>query len=146
MYSMTMTIKFEKAKEIFKEYPYIAAAYLYGSFAKGGQSPMSDVDIAILLNDDAPQGRELIHEVDYLTYRVAKALAVKEIDLIELNRQGLVFIHNVLKTGKLIYDAVPGFRIKFTAKIISEYCDFEPTVRFMDKYYYDGYRRRLSAI
>lgn len=40
----------EKLKTIFIDYPYIAAAYLFGSQIKG---------IAILIKEDAPKGREL---------------------------------------------------------------------------------------
>ena len=139
-------LEFEKLKSIFKDYPYIASAYLFGSQASGKTGPMSDIDIAILLKDNAPKGRELIHEEDYLSHRIADALQIKEVDLIELNRQGLIFVHNVLKTGKLIYDADPDFRIKFVTKVISDYCDFELTLRFMDKYYFEGYRRRLARL
>ena len=107
---------------------------------------MSDVDIAVLLRDNAPKGRELIHKEDYLSYRIANALQAKEVDIVELNRQGLIFVHNVLKTGMLIYDADPDFRIKFIVKIISNFCDFEPTLRFMSNYYFEGYKRRLAAL
>jgi predicted nucleotidyltransferase len=136
----------EQLKGILKDYPYIASAYLFGSVAYGKAGPMSDVDIAVLLKEGAPTGRELIHEEDYLSYRIADALRVKEADVIELNSQGLIFVHNVLKTGKLIYDADPHFRVKFVAKVISDYCDFEPTLRFMNNYYFQGYKRRLAAL
>lgn len=136
----------EKFKTILKDYPYIASAYLFGSTASGKAGPMSDVDIAILLKEDAPKGRELLHELDYLSFRIAEALQVKEVDVIELNGKGLIFVHNVLKTGRLIYDADPPFRVKFVAKIISDYCDFEPTLRFMNNYYFQGYKRRLAAL
>ena len=139
-------LNLEKLKEIFKDYPYIASAYLFGSHASGKVSPMSDLDIAILLKDDAPKGRELIHKMDYLAYRIEEALQAKEVDLIELNNQGLIFVHNVLRTGKLIYDAVPDFRIRFVTKVISDYCDFEPTLRFMNNFYFEGYKRRLARL
>ncbi|MDO9288280.1 MAG: nucleotidyltransferase domain-containing protein [Thermodesulfovibrionales bacterium] len=61
-----MNLDMEKLKDIFKDYPYIASAYLFGSYAKGRTGPMSDVDIAVLLKDNAPKGRELIHTEDYL--------------------------------------------------------------------------------
>jgi predicted nucleotidyltransferase len=136
----------EKLKNLFKDYPYIASAYLFGSQASGKTKPMSDVDIAILLKEDAPKGRELIHEEDYLAYKIAKALGVKEVDLIDLNSQGLIFKHNILRTGKLIYDADPRFRISFEMRVISEFCDFEPTLRFMNKYYFKGYMMRLAKL
>jgi predicted nucleotidyltransferase len=139
-------VEFERLKDIFKDYPYIASAYLFGSQTSGKIGPMSDLDIAVLLKDNAPTGRELVHEEDYLAYRIADALQVKEVDLIELNKLGLIFVHNILKTGKLIYDADPNFRIKFVTKVISDYCDFEPTLRFMKDYYFEGYRRRLAVL
>ena len=107
----------EKLKEIFKDYPYIASVYLFGSHASGKVGPMSDLDIAILLKDDAPKGRELIHKMDYLAYRIEEALQAKEVDLIELNNQGLIFQYNVLRTGKLIYDADPLFRTNFVTRM-----------------------------
>lgn len=126
----------EKLKNVFRVYPYIASAYLFGSQSSGRVSPMSDVDIAILLKDNAPKGRELIHEEDYLAYEIAKTLGVKEVDLIDLNSQGLIFKHNVLRTGKLIYDADPRFRISFEMRVIIEFCDFEPTLRFIERFRY----------
>jgi len=139
-------LNMEKLKNIFKDYPYIAAAYLFGSQATGKRGPMSDVDIAILLRDNAPEGRKLMHEMDYLSYKIEDALQVKEVDLVELNRQRLIFVHNAMKTGKLIYDADPDFRVRFVAKIISNYCDFEPTLKFMNNYYFEGYKRRLARL
>lgn len=135
-----------KLRSIFKDYPYIASAYLFGSQARGKAGPMSDVDIAILIKDNAPKGRELIHEEDYLSYKIAKLLGVREVNLIDLKSQGLIFQHNVLRTGKLIYDADPEYRIRFAAKVISDYCDFEPTLRFMNNYYFEGYKRRLARV
>src|SRR5665648_753996 len=38
-------------KEIVKLHPEIVAAYLYGSYAKGTQTKVSDVDIALLLDE-----------------------------------------------------------------------------------------------
>ena len=133
-------------KDIFQEYPYIASAYLFGSQASGKIGPMSDVDIAILLKDNAPVGRELVHEEDYLAYRISKALCVREVDLIDLNRQGLIFRHNVLRTGRLIYDADPALRIRFEMQVITNFCDFESTLRFMEKFHHQGRIRRLAKL
>ncbi len=135
----------EKLKNIFKDYPYVASAYLFGSQASGKTGPMSDVDIAVLLKEPYPRGRDLTHKMDHLAFEVEIVLK-KEVDIVEMNRQGLIFVHNVLRTGKLIYDADPDFRIKFVAKVISDYCDFEPTIRFMNNYYFEGYKRRLARL
>lgn len=141
-----MMIDFERLKAIFEDYPYVAAAYIFGSYATGKEGPMSDVDIAVLLKEPYPKGRELMHKMDHLAYRIEAALRVGEVDLVELNNQGLIFQHNVLRTGKLIYEADTDFRVRFTARVISNFCDFQPTLSFMNNYYFDGYRRRLARI
>jgi hypothetical protein len=42
-------------------------------------------------------------EEGFLSYKITKALGRNEVDLIELNKQGLIFVHNVLKTGEKEY-------------------------------------------
>jgi uncharacterized protein len=129
---------------IFEEYAYIAAAYLFGSRASGKATPLSDVDIAILLNQDAPGGRNLLHQEDYLAYRIGKALGAKEVDVVDLNNKGVIFQHNVLRTGKRLYDGNPHFRIQFEKEVIIRFCDFEPTLRFIEKFQLKSRIERLS--
>ncbi|MBI2264286.1 MAG: nucleotidyltransferase domain-containing protein [Armatimonadetes bacterium] len=134
----------QKLRGILRDYPYIAAAYLFGSQVSGKTSHTSDTDIAILLDDNAPTGRQLVHEEDYLAYRIAKALEIKKVDLMDLNGQGLVFQHTILRTGILIYEADPAVRIPFVAKVISYFCDFEPTLRLMERYRIEGLLERCG--
>ena len=136
----------EKLKEIFKDYSYIASAYLFGSQASGRVTPISDLDIAILLKDNAPNARELLHKMDYLAYRIEEAFQTKEVDLIELNSQGLIFQYNVLRTGKLIYNADPLFRVNYVTRLITAYCDFEPTIRFIKRFHLQGIKNRVAKI
>ncbi|MBM4141873.1 MAG: nucleotidyltransferase domain-containing protein [Nitrospira sp.] len=135
----------ERLNDLFKEYPYIAAAYLFGSHASGRVSPMSDVDIAVLLKKPYPEGRYLIHQLDYLSFRIEELLK-KEVDVVEMNRQGLIFQYNILRTGKLIYDADPSFRANYVSRLISAYCDFEPTISFIKRFHLQGIKNRLAKI
>ena len=52
---------------------------------------MSDVDIAVLLKNNAPKGIELMHEMDSLSYKIFDVLCAGEIDLIILNKTGTDF-------------------------------------------------------
>lgn len=135
----------ERLKDLFKNYPYIASAYLFGSYASGRTGPMSDVDIAVLLKKPYPEGRYLIHQLDYLSFRIEELLK-KEVDVVEMNRQGLIFQYNILRTGKLIYDADPSFRANYVSRLISAYCDFEPTISFIKRFYLQGIKNRLAKI
>ncbi|MCX7793994.1 MAG: nucleotidyltransferase domain-containing protein [Thermodesulfovibrionales bacterium] len=135
----------EKLIDILKDYPYIASAYLFGSVATGKTGPLSDIDIAVLIKKEAPQGRELLHELDYIAYKIEKIFK-KPVDIIPMNNKGLIFQHNILKTGRLIYDNDPSFRIKYVSNLISAYCDFEPLLRFMRRFHFEGYRKRLKNL
>jgi predicted nucleotidyltransferase len=81
-----MALDFNTVQGILKDYPYIASAYVFGSQASGRPRPMSDVDIALLLKKDAPHGKELLHQEDYLSYRIGKSLGVRDVDVITLNK------------------------------------------------------------
>jgi hypothetical protein len=136
----------EELKGFFQEYPYIVASYLFGSYARGNPSEKSDLDIGVIVDFSAPEKRKLIGDMDYLSYRISKFLKGKEVDIVILNEKKPVFLHKVLKEGKLIYETNPTLRIQFVWKAIQEYCDFEPTIRYMNRFYPEGYKKRLKEI
>jgi len=138
-------IKFQ-LNSIFRKYKYIAAAYLFGSFVRGKAGTLSDLDIAVLLKPEAPSGTDLIGEEGILEYKISSSLGFRKVDLIDLNHQGLIFQHNVLRTGKLIYEADSKFRKEFEWKVIMNFCDFKPTLSLMEKYYLKGRLRRCGII
>lgn len=54
-------INIEKIIPLFRTYPFIAAAYQYGSTVRGQEGPLSDLDITILVDEEqAPSGVELL--------------------------------------------------------------------------------------
>lgn len=138
-------LNIEMLEDIFKDYPYIASAYLFGSHASGKTGPMSDVDIAVLLKEPYPMGKDLIHKMDYLAFKIEMVLK-KDVDIVEMNKQGLIFQYNVLRTGKLIYDADPEFRAIYVSRLISSYCDFKPTISFINRFHFKGIKKRLAKI
>lgn len=131
---------------IFRDYEYIAAAYLFGSLAQGKAGVLSDIDIAILLKDNAPSEVKLLDEENFLEYKISSSLGFKKVDLIILNHQGLIFQHNVLRTGKLIYEKDSEFRKRFEMRVIINFCDFKPTLDFIEKYHIKGRLRRCETI
>lgn len=140
-----MNLDLEKLNAVFRNYSFIASAYLFGSQATGKTGPISDVDIAVLLKEPRPKGRELMRQMNYLSFRIEEIFK-KEVDVIEMNSQGLIFQHNVLRSGNLIYDADPLFRANYVSRLISSYCDFEPTIRFIKKFHLQGIKNRVAKI
>lgn len=135
----------EEIASLFRVYPFITAAYQFGSTARGQEGPLSDLDIAILVDDkQALSDLELLRIELLLAYELQRQLAVSEVDLITLNRQRLSLQYAVLRTGKLIYEADPQYRISFAQKVIQAYLDFQPTLELMGQFRTRGRLRRCG--
>lgn len=135
----------EEIAFLFKAYPFIAAVYRFGSTTRGRESPLSDLDIAILVDDKrAPSGLKLLRTELLLAYEIQKQLNISEVDLITLNLQRLSLQYTVLRTGKLIYEADPKYRIRFVQKVVQAYLDFKPTLELIDRFHTQGRLRRCG--
>lgn len=109
-------------KRIFKKYPGVKLAYLFGSRATGNGGPLSDFDFAIYLDKTAKNNFSKI-KIKLLT-DLGKLLKTNKIDIVILNQsKNSELKYNVIKEGKLIYEKVP-YRILIEPKIMNEYFDF----------------------
>jgi predicted nucleotidyltransferase len=111
-------------------------AYLFGSRATGRSRPNSDADIAIM------PGRplDLLAEAD-LADRLAQALQVPTVDLVDLRRASLRMRGRVLEEGQRLYSADEPGRVAFEVRTRGEYFDFLPTQRA----HRDRFLRRVAA-
>lgn len=104
----------------------IAAAYLFGSVARGTARPGSDVDVGILYFEDPPQtleGLGLLLEGD-----MEKLLGLP-VQLVVLNRAPVDLIFRVLRDGKLLVERDRSKRVRFEVKSRFDYWDLEPYLR-----------------
>jgi len=135
----------EAIAPFFKVYPFIAAAYQFGSTTRGQEGPLSDLDIAILVDEKrAPSALDLLRIELLLAYELQKELAVSEVDLVTLNRLRVSLQYAIFRTGKLIYEADPRYRIHFMQKVVQAYLDFEPTLKLISQYHTQGRLRRCG--
>ena len=132
--------------ELFRDYSYVIAAYQFGSTVRGRAGPLSDLDVALLLDKVAPSGVALARVEGLLSYRIQRVLDTqgREIDLISLNGRSLSFQHAVIRTGRVIYDAYPEARHRYERRIIQAYLDFEPTLRWIRQFQKEGWLRRCG--
>jgi len=96
-------------------------AYLFGSRATGQHHPTSNADIAVM----PAQPLDLLAEAG-LADRLAQALEVPAVDLVDLRRAPLVVRGRVLQEGRLLYSADEPSRVAFEVRTRSEYFDFLP--------------------
>jgi len=101
----------------------IVAVYLFGSLAEGRATPRSDVDIAVLLKDnaDVTVGGErhlaLIGDLE--------RFADQEVDIVMLNTASPILQHQVLKHGRLLYEGDQRARIEFEVRAGKVYADLK---------------------
>ena len=131
-------MKTEELSRRLHTYPDILAAYLFGSAARKAIGPLSDVDVAILLNFDTPYSKTLSLICDVGSD--IQELYRKEGDVKILNRiDDLPFLYEILSTGTLIFEREPEVHRAFVAQSIMKYLDFKPSYDKM----VSGYRRSL---
>jgi predicted nucleotidyltransferase len=122
----------------------VAAAWIFGSVARGDAGPDSDLDLAVLLAHD---GGPTEQEREALS-RAASALERRSpsgrVDVVVLGAAGPVLHHRVLREGRLVLDRVPQRRVDFAARAITEYLDWEPTHRIGMDAAAAGLQRRLA--
>jgi len=112
----------------------IAAAYLFGSVARGTAITTSDVDVGVLFSDDPPATLAGLH-LD-LEAELERAVGVT-VQLVVLNRAPCDLVHRVLRDGILVLDRDPSRRIRFEVHARNAYFDLKP--------YVDRYRRVSPA-
>ena len=103
----------------------IAAAYVFGSFARGIATALSDIDIAILFRRSVDESRYFDLRLDYLT-RIMVLLRAERVDLVILNNAPLHIAYQAVSRGLLLVDGDRGYRVAFEADRIGRFLDFKP--------------------
>lgn len=108
----------------------IAAAWLFGSVARGTARPDSDVDVGVLFRVDPPRtlaGYRFDLEADL------EELLQLPVQLVVLNRAPVDLAFRVLRDGRLLVNQDPSRRIRFEVRTHNEYWDMEPYWRLLRK-------------
>jgi hypothetical protein len=108
----------------------VVLMYLHGAHARGTQSPLSDVDIAVLAEPAAVGDRRF--ELDFLS-RLQVTCGRDDVDLVILNTAGSIIKDRVVRHGRVIYARGERDRVLFEASAIKEALDFEHLSRVYDK-------------
>jgi uncharacterized protein len=104
----------------------IAAAYLFGSVARGTAGKRSDVDVAVLYEGEPPPGFAGLGIP--LAGDLERRLG-RPVDVVVLNRAPADLVHRVLRDGHLLVDRDRSRRIAFEVQSRNEYFDLLPHLR-----------------
>ena len=115
----------------------IAAAWVFGSVARGDARADSDLDVAVLLRDPGASAVTHRRGLSDLAARLERA-AGREVDLVVLSLRDPIVAHRALSEGVLVHDADPERRVDFTSDVLARYLDWAPL-------YEAAARRSLAA-
>ena len=118
----------------------VVFAYLFGSQATGKAVKSSDVDIAIMLDENIDAKKRF--EIRCKIIPQLSKLFRKETEVVVLNdTKSILFKFIIIKEGKMIYEKNHEKRFVFELKTMNEYYDFAP---FIEKYNKAYLKRELK--
>lgn len=97
----------------------VVVAYLFGSQARGDAGPLSDVDVAVLLEDDLSSAEALALRLR-LIEAISRALHVERVDVAPLNNAPYLLQHRVIRDGHVLYcrdELARALRVSRTARL-----------------------------
>ena len=115
----------ERIQRVIAQYPNIILAYLFGSQLEGNVGPLSDTDVALLLDkpDETGSVRNQVRSA------MASAVHHQRVDVVCLNAAPVELAYAVMASGELIYQRDDYTRVEYEAKVMSLYCDYLPVLR-----------------
>jgi len=107
------------------------AVFAFGSQVDGYATHRSDVDLAILFEDDVPLKEQLALQV-----KAAEILG-KDVDLVSINDAPLLLRHRALQ-GRLLFERDPLAVADLIEHTLRRYRDFAPRLREGRTAYYES--------
>jgi hypothetical protein len=110
--------------------PEVTLGFIFGSYARGQARPDSDVDFAVLLDEQTPTSDRLkfrLHLIDGL----ARLLGRDDVDVAILNEVPLALAFRVLRDGHLLFERSRAAYVAYRVRTLDQYFDFAP---FLERY------------
>jgi len=123
-----------------KSYQNIIALYLFGSYETEHQTPLSDVDLAILPSN---QDKLSLSDEQAILATIQEIGGTDDINMINLVKVPITLQMEVISTGTLLYCSDEIGLADFKEYVIKRYCDFEPDLRQFNIDYDIGLRKEF---
>lgn len=127
--------KLSKISNFCQSHSEIMLAYIFGSQATGRTGPLSDIDLAFLVDKthinqaNYPYGYHA-----YLTSEMISILGSNNVDVIILNDVPPLLKFQVINRGEVIFSRSESHRIAFYIKAFNEYQDIKPLLEVQHSY------------
>ena len=117
----------------------ISAAYLFGSRASGTAGPLSDTDLAVLVEPTIGIDERFRLRLELIA-QATRLLRTDRVDLIVLNDAPVLLRHRVIRDGELLVERERTAGVRFETATILEYLDTKPLRAELAR----GVQRRLT--
>lgn len=134
----------DKLEALLGSYPQVAAAYVFGSVARGKPRADSDLDVGVVFREPNMRDRNRFLLLGELGGRLEGLGGFASVDVVDLERQGPIFCHRALAEGRRIYEADRERRVDFESETYVRAFDFRPTYEIAARQYLRGFRRWLE--
>jgi predicted nucleotidyltransferase len=114
----------------FERQPDVRLACLFGSQARGAAGPLSDVDVAIVL--DSPDS-ERSRRRDEVCADLMRVLHRNDIDVVLADRAPPLLRHRIARDGVLILSRGDHTVTRFVVEAVRDYVDTEPLRRLRQR-------------
>jgi len=126
--------------ELFESAHDVVAAYLFGSQASGNRGPLSDIDLAVWLDDHGPaRATQPAARSQLASLLVARD---NEVELVVLNGASPLLAQRVIRDGELLAERSVLRRVRLETEAIIRYLDTIPPrdelVRGLERRLADG--------
>lgn len=118
---------YDRVVELLKADPRVRLVYAFGSAASGVTGPLSDVDVAVLL--DAPLAWDAEREL-----RGRLGMLVPRLDLVILNEASPALRFEVVTSGRCLLARDAREQAEFEIVSLSRFLDFQPVRRVQQEY------------
>jgi uncharacterized protein len=129
------------AATVLKNYP-VEAAYLYGSVARKRPLPVSDIDIALLLHDEALSSYERLLLETEIQAALEDASRLSNIDVRTINDAPITVQGTVVQEGILLYNRNKEQRVAFEVAVRKRYFDYLPTMKRMQRAFLEHIQKK----
>ena len=104
--------------------PDVVALFAMGGMARNQLKPLSDIDFAVLLDEHLSR-KQLFDQHLTLIGKLNSIFQTDEVDLVLLNSAPYRFVHEIIKTGRLLYCRSKHDLIDFNEHSQRLYLDFK---------------------
>jgi predicted nucleotidyltransferase len=135
----TATLDLAALKAYFGSLGDVSFALLFGSHARGQAGPLSDVDVAVML-DGSPDGDRCWKRRLEIMGDLTSLLHTDEVDVAILNEVPVALRYRVFRDGVVLSCRDRRRMVEFQARTLSEYFDFLPILERHNRAIIEGAR------